>query len=160
MTLTNSRGRLFNVVSLTLSVFQNNVMVFIAELFWWFESVKPGFVQPRGLQEIRDGEVFTLRVISIDLDLDYTDLFVKQKFPCAFIARLLLKPKGAQSQVSSSNVTKSAFMSSSNSADVLTEPTGPDLRYCSHELNVFFFSLLFMSNVTFVHITFLKKCFS
>lgn len=63
-----------------------------------------------------------------------------------FIARLLLKPKGAQSQVSNSNVTKSAFMSSSNSADVLTEPTGPDLRYCSHELNVFF-SLLFMSNV-------------
>lgn len=34
---------------------QNNVMVFIAELFWWFESVKPDFVQPRDLQEIRDG---------------------------------------------------------------------------------------------------------
>lgn len=88
MTLTNSRGRLFNVVSLTLSVFQNNVMVFIAELFWWFESVKPGFVQPRGLQEIRDGEVFTLCVISIDLVLDYTDLFVKQKFPCAFYSEV------------------------------------------------------------------------
>lgn len=36
-------------------VLQNNVMVFIAELFWWFESVKPDFVQPRDLQEIRDG---------------------------------------------------------------------------------------------------------
>lgn len=30
-------------------------MVFIAELFWWFEVVKPDFVQPRDLQEVRDG---------------------------------------------------------------------------------------------------------
>uniref|UniRef100_I3JKJ4 Calmodulin regulated spectrin-associated protein 1a n=1 Tax=Oreochromis niloticus TaxID=8128 RepID=I3JKJ4_ORENI len=36
-------------------VLKNNVMVFIAELFWWFESVKPDFVQPRDLQEVRDG---------------------------------------------------------------------------------------------------------
>ncbi|KAM9338756.1 calmodulin-regulated spectrin-associated protein 1a [Symphorus nematophorus] len=35
-------------------VLKNNMMVFIAELFWWFESVKPEFVQPRDLQEIRD----------------------------------------------------------------------------------------------------------
>ncbi|XP_076613362.1 calmodulin-regulated spectrin-associated protein 1a isoform X4 [Chaetodon auriga] len=35
-------------------VLKNNVMVFIAELFWWFECVKPEFVQPRDLQEIRD----------------------------------------------------------------------------------------------------------
>ncbi|KAK2819330.1 hypothetical protein Q5P01_024891 [Channa striata] len=35
-------------------VLKINVMVFIAELFWWFESVKPDFVQPRDLQEIRD----------------------------------------------------------------------------------------------------------
>ncbi|XP_029024250.1 calmodulin-regulated spectrin-associated protein 1-B-like isoform X2 [Betta splendens] len=35
-------------------VLKNNVMAFIAELFWWFESVKPDFVQPRDLQEIRD----------------------------------------------------------------------------------------------------------
>ncbi|TKS84786.1 Calmodulin-regulated spectrin-associated protein 1-B [Collichthys lucidus] len=35
-------------------VLKNNVMVFIAELFWWFETVKPEFVQPRDLQEIRD----------------------------------------------------------------------------------------------------------
>lgn len=41
-------------------VLQNNVMVFIAELFWWFESVKPEFVQPRELQEIRDGKFLTL----------------------------------------------------------------------------------------------------
>lgn len=43
-----------------LRVLQNNVMVFIAELFWWFESVKPEFVQPRELQEIRDGKFQTL----------------------------------------------------------------------------------------------------
>uniref|UniRef100_A0A673A2X4 Calmodulin regulated spectrin-associated protein 1a n=1 Tax=Sphaeramia orbicularis TaxID=375764 RepID=A0A673A2X4_9TELE len=35
-------------------VLKSNVMVFIAELFWWFEIVKPDFVQPRDLQEIRD----------------------------------------------------------------------------------------------------------
>ncbi|XP_037835310.1 calmodulin-regulated spectrin-associated protein 1a isoform X3 [Kryptolebias marmoratus] len=35
-------------------VLKNNVMVFIAELFWWFENVKPDFVQPRDLQEIKD----------------------------------------------------------------------------------------------------------
>ncbi len=41
-------------------VSQNNVMVFIAELFWWFENVKPEFVQPRDLQEIRDGITHSL----------------------------------------------------------------------------------------------------
>ena len=35
---------------------QHNVMVFIAELYWWFETVKPEFVQPRDLQEFKDGE--------------------------------------------------------------------------------------------------------
>nr|XP_046241438.1 calmodulin-regulated spectrin-associated protein 1-B isoform X2 [Scatophagus argus] len=35
-------------------VLKQNVMVFIAELFWWFESVKPDFVQPRDLQEFKD----------------------------------------------------------------------------------------------------------
>ncbi|KAL4617400.1 calmodulin-regulated spectrin-associated protein 1 isoform X2 [Arapaima gigas] len=35
-------------------VLKQNVMVFIAELFWWFEVVKPDFVQPRDLQEIKD----------------------------------------------------------------------------------------------------------
>ncbi|KAK9522231.1 hypothetical protein VZT92_018708 [Zoarces viviparus] len=35
-------------------VLKHNVMVFIAELFWWFETVKPGFVQPRDLQELKD----------------------------------------------------------------------------------------------------------
>lgn len=41
-------------------VLQTNVMVFIAELFWWFESVKPEFVQPRELQEPRDGKMLPL----------------------------------------------------------------------------------------------------
>uniref|UniRef100_A0A671MAH9 Calmodulin-regulated spectrin-associated protein 1-B-like n=1 Tax=Sinocyclocheilus anshuiensis TaxID=1608454 RepID=A0A671MAH9_9TELE len=37
-------------------VLKHNVMVFIAELFWWFEIVKPEFVQPRDVQEFKDGE--------------------------------------------------------------------------------------------------------
>lgn len=37
-------------------VLQHNVMVFIAELFWWFEIVKPEFVQPRDIQEFEDGK--------------------------------------------------------------------------------------------------------
>lgn len=36
--------------------FQPNIMVFIAELFWWFENVRPDFVQPRDVQELKDGE--------------------------------------------------------------------------------------------------------
>ncbi|KAM9641815.1 calmodulin-regulated spectrin-associated protein 1 [Trichechus inunguis] len=37
-------------------VLKPNVMVFIAELFWWFENVKPDFVQPRDVQELRDAK--------------------------------------------------------------------------------------------------------
>uniref|UniRef100_A0A803TLK1 Calmodulin regulated spectrin associated protein 1 n=1 Tax=Anolis carolinensis TaxID=28377 RepID=A0A803TLK1_ANOCA len=37
-------------------VLKPNVMVFIAELFWWFEIVKPDFVQPRDLQEVKDAK--------------------------------------------------------------------------------------------------------
>uniref|UniRef100_UPI00398F784F calmodulin-regulated spectrin-associated protein 1-B isoform X2 n=1 Tax=Pristiophorus japonicus TaxID=55135 RepID=UPI00398F784F len=37
-------------------VLKPNVMVFIAELFWWFEVVKPDFVQPREVQEIKDAK--------------------------------------------------------------------------------------------------------
>uniref|UniRef100_A0A8C7HEL4 Calmodulin regulated spectrin-associated protein 1b n=1 Tax=Oncorhynchus kisutch TaxID=8019 RepID=A0A8C7HEL4_ONCKI len=36
-------------------VLKHNVMVFIAEFFWWFETVKPEFVQPR-TEEFKDGE--------------------------------------------------------------------------------------------------------
>lgn len=58
-TMTFIKNRLKQSLSielrLDLCVLQNNVMVFVAELFWWFESVKPDFVQPRDLQEIRDG---------------------------------------------------------------------------------------------------------
>ncbi|XP_043999915.1 calmodulin-regulated spectrin-associated protein 1a isoform X2 [Gambusia affinis] len=38
-------------------VLKNNVMVFIAELFWWFENVKPDFVCPRDLQDVKDVRV-------------------------------------------------------------------------------------------------------
>ncbi|XP_042251571.1 calmodulin-regulated spectrin-associated protein 1-B-like isoform X2 [Thunnus maccoyii] len=77
-------------------VLRNNVMVFIAELFWWCEIVKPDFVQPRDLQEIRD-------------------------------VRLLLQPKSSRSHIPISNVTKRSFLTSSNSADVLTTPPSPDI---------------------------------
>ncbi|CAJ1070273.1 calmodulin-regulated spectrin-associated protein 1a isoform X4 [Xyrichtys novacula] len=77
-------------------VLKTNVMVFIAELFWWFECVKPDFVQPRDLQEIRD-------------------------------VRLLLQPKGSRPHAPISSATKRGFLTSSNSADVLTTPQSPDL---------------------------------
>ncbi|XP_062269231.1 calmodulin-regulated spectrin-associated protein 1a isoform X1 [Platichthys flesus] len=77
-------------------VLKNNMMVFIAELFWWFESVKPDFVQPRDLHEIRD-------------------------------VRLLLQPKASRSHTPISNVTKRSFLTSSNSADVLSMPQSSDL---------------------------------
>uniref|UniRef100_A0A3B4FN71 Calmodulin regulated spectrin associated protein 1 n=1 Tax=Pundamilia nyererei TaxID=303518 RepID=A0A3B4FN71_9CICH len=40
-------------------VLKHNVMVFIAELFWWFETVKPEFVQPRDLQEFKDRKYYS-----------------------------------------------------------------------------------------------------
>uniref|UniRef100_A0A3B3WRR4 Calmodulin regulated spectrin-associated protein 1a n=1 Tax=Poecilia mexicana TaxID=48701 RepID=A0A3B3WRR4_9TELE len=43
-------------------VLKNNVMVFIAELFWWFENVKPDFVHPRDLQDVKDGKIFFLHL--------------------------------------------------------------------------------------------------
>ncbi|XP_061586506.1 calmodulin-regulated spectrin-associated protein 1-B isoform X2 [Cololabis saira] len=40
-------------------VLKHNVMVFIAELFWWFETVKPEFVHPRDLQEFKDARAMS-----------------------------------------------------------------------------------------------------
>ncbi|XP_058230621.1 calmodulin-regulated spectrin-associated protein 1-B isoform X2 [Hemibagrus wyckioides] len=40
-------------------VLKHNVMVFIAELFWWFEIVKPDFVHPRDVQELKDARAVT-----------------------------------------------------------------------------------------------------
>ncbi|KAM9324232.1 calmodulin-regulated spectrin-associated protein 1 [Gastrophryne carolinensis] len=37
-------------------VLKPNIMVFIAELFWWFENVKPDFVQPRDIQELKEAK--------------------------------------------------------------------------------------------------------
>ena len=51
-----SMNELFTVSLFLFVFFQPNVMVFIAELFWWFENVKPDFVQPRDVQELKDGE--------------------------------------------------------------------------------------------------------
>ncbi|KAG7266535.1 LOW QUALITY PROTEIN: hypothetical protein CRUP_000995 [Coryphaenoides rupestris] len=40
-------------------VLKHNVMVFIAELFWWFETVKPEFVQPKHLQDFKDAQAMS-----------------------------------------------------------------------------------------------------
>lgn len=39
-------------------VLQSNYLVFMAELFWWFEVVKPSFVQPRILDTNGTGQLF------------------------------------------------------------------------------------------------------
>lgn len=38
-------------------VLQSNYLVFMAELFWWFEVVKPSFVQPRILDTSGTGQL-------------------------------------------------------------------------------------------------------
>ncbi|XP_061658270.1 calmodulin-regulated spectrin-associated protein 1-B-like isoform X2 [Syngnathoides biaculeatus] len=59
-------------------VLRNNVMVFIAELFWWFEIVKPDFVQPRDLKEIRDARVLLMpKASQSPTPISYT----KRSFP-------------------------------------------------------------------------------
>lgn len=35
---------------------QNNYLAFMAELFWWFEVVKPSFVKPRLLSNESAGK--------------------------------------------------------------------------------------------------------
>ncbi|XP_027034690.1 calmodulin-regulated spectrin-associated protein 1a isoform X1 [Tachysurus fulvidraco] len=35
-------------------VLKHNVMVYIAELFWWFEVMRPDFVKPKDLQDIKE----------------------------------------------------------------------------------------------------------
>uniref|UniRef100_A0A672NET8 Calmodulin-regulated spectrin-associated protein 1-B-like n=1 Tax=Sinocyclocheilus grahami TaxID=75366 RepID=A0A672NET8_SINGR len=70
-------------------VLKHNVMAFIAELFWWFEVVKPDFVKPRDLQEIKDGK------------------------------NRVLKPKSSRPHVPISNATKRSFLTPSPSADSL-----------------------------------------
>lgn len=37
------------LMCLFVCFYQNNYLVFMAELFWWFEVVKPPFVQPQVL---------------------------------------------------------------------------------------------------------------
>lgn len=34
-------------INTSIFYLQSNYLVFMAELFWWFEVVKPSFVQPR-----------------------------------------------------------------------------------------------------------------
>uniref|UniRef100_A0A672RRF8 Calmodulin regulated spectrin-associated protein 1a n=1 Tax=Sinocyclocheilus grahami TaxID=75366 RepID=A0A672RRF8_SINGR len=85
-------------------VLKHNVMVFIAELFWWFEVVKPDFVKPRDLQEIKDG-----------------------KNP-------VFKPKSSRPHVPISNATKRNLLTPSPSADSLATAATPDgcMRYYLH----------------------------
>ncbi|KAJ0067981.1 hypothetical protein NL108_014238, partial [Boleophthalmus pectinirostris] len=88
-------------------VLKHNVMVFIAELFWWFETVKPEFVQPRDLQEVKDGKCHTFWK-SKSLNLLKTNVFL---FVC-FSARTISQPKGVRPSVPISNATKRSFLSS------------------------------------------------
>lgn len=55
-TVSNLHFHALNCHFFSSCVLQNNLMVFIAEVFWWFEIVKPDFVQPKNLQEINDGK--------------------------------------------------------------------------------------------------------
>uniref|UniRef100_A0A8C4GES8 Calmodulin regulated spectrin-associated protein family, member 2a n=1 Tax=Dicentrarchus labrax TaxID=13489 RepID=A0A8C4GES8_DICLA len=48
------------------STIKNNYLVFMAELFWWFEVVKPSFVKPRMLDNECTGKSYSdLRIIFI-----------------------------------------------------------------------------------------------
>uniref|UniRef100_A0A8C5AMB0 CKK domain-containing protein n=1 Tax=Gadus morhua TaxID=8049 RepID=A0A8C5AMB0_GADMO len=51
-----SKAKCEMLQALLLKHRSHNVMVFIAELFWWFETVKPEFVQPKHLQEFKDAQ--------------------------------------------------------------------------------------------------------
>lgn len=47
---------LSKIINSTLMSPQNNYMAFMAELFWWFEVVKPSFVKPQLLSNESAGK--------------------------------------------------------------------------------------------------------
>lgn len=100
-------------VNVFVCFYQNNYLVFMAELFWWFEVVKPPFVQPQVLETegrlILQWNVFP-RIISQCCLRLYTDTFVM-----SFIA-----PAPSLKNLPSvpiSKVTKRSFMERPPSPD-------------------------------------------
>uniref|UniRef100_A0A673YU53 Calmodulin regulated spectrin associated protein family member 2 n=1 Tax=Salmo trutta TaxID=8032 RepID=A0A673YU53_SALTR len=59
------------------SSIKNNYLVFMAELFWWFEVVKPSFVQPRVFDPQEDSELLLvlLDLVSVRVELTFFSLF-------------------------------------------------------------------------------------
>ncbi|MBN3322401.1 CAMP1 protein, partial [Atractosteus spatula] len=107
-------------------VLKHNVMVFIAELFWWFEIVKPDFVQPRDIQEVKDGVLhFSTPVLKTFL------LTCTTSFRCG-CTRTMLHPKSARPPVPISNATKRSFMASP--ASVASPADAPALVQSNSEV--------------------------
>uniref|UniRef100_A0A8C2HND3 Calmodulin regulated spectrin-associated protein 1b n=1 Tax=Cyprinus carpio TaxID=7962 RepID=A0A8C2HND3_CYPCA len=77
-------------------VLKHNVMVFIAELFWWFEIVKPEFVQPRDVQEFKDGEevfFFGSKFVILPLATSSVEPFSAERSPGFYLHSLVLEDK-------------------------------------------------------------------
>lgn len=57
-------------------------MVYIAELFWWFEVMRPDFVKPKDLQDIKEGQKYTFNGILYKIHFVFILLFCDAKYVC------------------------------------------------------------------------------
>ncbi|KAK2509538.1 hypothetical protein MC885_001085 [Smutsia gigantea] len=75
------------------AVLKPNMMAFIAELFWWFENIKPDFVQPRDIQEPKDVTAYFYKI-------------------AISTAKTVSHPKSSRPPVPISNATRRSFLGS------------------------------------------------
>ncbi|XP_048394594.1 calmodulin-regulated spectrin-associated protein 2a isoform X2 [Stegostoma tigrinum] len=74
------------------SSIKNNYLVFMAELFWWFEVVKPPFVQPRLLPQVEAEPLHPIRNIPAAFPISnatrksFTDTFPNSDFGCGKVS--------------------------------------------------------------------------
>ncbi|XP_012774301.1 calmodulin-regulated spectrin-associated protein 1a isoform X6 [Maylandia zebra] len=113
-------------------VLKNNVMVFIAELFWWFEIVKPDFVQPRDLQDIRDVRLLLQPKTSRSY-VPISNITKRSFLTSSHSADTLATPTSPDLSTKSSSTSPSVLPLRQRQQKVVEETT-PDIRHRPNSL--------------------------
>ncbi|XP_039856047.1 calmodulin-regulated spectrin-associated protein 1a isoform X5 [Simochromis diagramma] len=113
-------------------VLKNNVMVFIAELFWWFEIVKPDFVQPRDLQDIRDVRLLLQPKTSRSY-VPISNITKRSFLTSSHSADTLATPSSPDLSTKSSSTSPSLLPLRQRQQKVVEETT-PDIRHRPNSL--------------------------
>ncbi|XP_006796822.1 calmodulin-regulated spectrin-associated protein 1a isoform X3 [Neolamprologus brichardi] len=113
-------------------VLKNNVTVFIAELFWWFEIVKPEFVQPRDLQDIRDVRLLLQPKTSRSY-VPISNITKRSFLTSSHSADTLATPSSPDLSTKSSSTSPSLLPLRQRQQKVVEETT-PDIRHRPNSL--------------------------